>query len=65
MRSAERVLGGWFLGLSEPHPRGGILSKPPGSFPDVDIIVAGPPCPPVTSSGSRRTWEDAWARPMD
>eukprot|EP00975_Prorocentrum_lima_P008468 1808240-Prorocentrum_lima.AAC.1 len=28
-------------------------------------MVTGPQCPPLSSSGSRRTWEDARSRPMD
>ncbi|MCP4244981.1 MAG: DNA cytosine methyltransferase, partial [bacterium] len=38
--------------------RGDILRIPPDRFPSANVVVSGPPCPPWSSMGSRRSLQD-------
>ena len=43
---------------------GDILLKDVKSLPRVMIIIAGPPCPPWSSKGARKSWEDSRSVPF-
>ena len=45
--------------------RGDILNTPMSDFPDANVLVAGPPCPPWSALGKRAIHEDARAHPFD
>ena len=45
--------------------RGDILKTELSEFPDANILVAGPPCPPFSSCGIRRRFADERARPFE
>ena len=45
--------------------RGDILKTELSEFPDANIMVAGPPCPPFSSCGSRKRFADQRARPFE
>ena len=46
-------------------PRAGnILLKCIESLPRVMVIIAGPPCPPWSSKGARKSWEDSRSVPF-
>ena len=55
-------LGGSNINLG---PRGDILKTPMSDFPDANVVVAGPPCPPSSACGKRRGREDERARPFE
>jgi len=44
---------------------GDILETELATFPDANILVAGPPCPPFSSQGNRCALGDARARPFE
>ena len=44
---------------------GDILTTDLANFPSANILVAGPPCPPFSSCGKRRLWEDPRGRPFE
>ena len=44
---------------------GDILKRSPQDFPQHHLLVAGPPCPPWSSVGSRSSWADARSKPFD
>ena len=44
---------------------GDILKRSPQDFPHHHLLVAGPPCPPWSSVGSRSSWADARSKPFD
>ena len=50
----------WHLG----PVKGNILGKPPDSFPNCHLLVAGPPCPPWSAKGSRGSFHDARSHVM-
>ena len=45
--------------------QGDILTTDLATFPDANILVAGPPCPPFSSCGKRLALEDSRARPFE
>ena len=44
---------------------GDIMTRTPHDFALHHVLVAGPPCPPWSSIGSRSSWEDARSKPFD
>ena len=44
---------------------GDILKRSPQNFPQHHLLVAGPPCPPWSSVGSRSSWADARSKPFN
>ena len=45
--------------------KGDILKQSPQDFPLHHLLVAGPPCPPWSSIGSRSSWEDTRSQAFD
>ena len=45
--------------------KGDILKRSPQDFPLHHLLVAGPPCPPWSSIGSRSSWEDTRSQAFD
>ena len=46
------------------QPAGDILATDLANFPDANILVAGPPCPPFSSCGKRMALEDTRSQPF-
>ena len=56
-RYGPEVVGKFDIG-----PNGNLLQLDIGKMEDVDMIIAGPPCPPFSAIGSRRGAEDERAQ---
>ena len=60
----EVIHGAGHPGFHFGQPAGDIMATSLDKFPDSNILVAGPPCPPFSSSGKRRALEDPRAAPF-
>ena len=47
------------------QPAGDILATSIHTFPNANVLVAGPPCPPFSSCGKRLAMDDPRARPFE
>ena len=45
-------------------PAGDVMNLEINALPVVDVIVAGPPCPPWSAIGSKRSWNDNRSHPF-
>lgn len=65
LRPVQQAIHGRLIpGIHHLGGAGDILRRPVDSFPDADIIVSGPPCPPYSSLGRRKHFEDNRAAPF-